>query len=85
MEPNELTGTPPANVHEIPTRGQETIQAMRTRFNETAAVLGRRATDAARYAEARVHENPWASVGAAFGVGVVIGALISLAAYSARR
>jgi ElaB/YqjD/DUF883 family membrane-anchored ribosome-binding protein len=85
MEPNELTGTPPANVHEIPPRGQETLESMRRRFNDTAAVVGRRASDAARYAEERMQENPWSSVGAAFGFGVIIGALIALAAYQARR
>jgi ElaB/YqjD/DUF883 family membrane-anchored ribosome-binding protein len=85
MEPNEITGTPPSNVREIPGRSEDTLQAARARLNETAMVLGRRASDAARYAEETVQSNPWTSVGAAFGVGILLGALIAIAAYSSRR
>ena len=42
---------------------------------QEAAVAG--AKDAGRAADIYVHDNPWAAVGIAAGVGVVIGMLIS--------
>ena len=38
----------------------------------------------ARYADEQVQQNPWTAVGVGFGVGVLFGALITLAAYSQR-
>jgi ElaB/YqjD/DUF883 family membrane-anchored ribosome-binding protein len=72
-------GKVPSNVQEIPGRG-ETLQAARERLNETLAGVGERARTAAAYADEAVHSNPWTSIGIGFGVGVVIGALIALAA-----
>jgi ElaB/YqjD/DUF883 family membrane-anchored ribosome-binding protein len=40
------------------------------------------AKHAAQYADEAVHSNPWTSVGIGFGVGVLIGALIAIAAAS---
>jgi len=38
------------------------------------------ASEMARYAERRLHENPWAAVGIGFGVGVLFGTLVTLLA-----
>jgi ElaB/YqjD/DUF883 family membrane-anchored ribosome-binding protein len=77
MQPGKV----PSNVQEIPGRG-ETLQAARERLNETLAGVTERARYAAEYADETVHNNPWTSIGVGFGVGIVIGALITLAASS---
>lgn len=56
----------PSNVEEIPVRGEH-LQLARERLNE-----------AAQYADRQVRANPWIALGA----GVVLGALIALAATS---
>ena len=82
MEPTQA-GNIPSSVQEIPARG-ETYQAARERLNETLATASEQAKHAARYANETVHNNPWTSVGVGFGVGVIVGALVALAA-SARH
>jgi ElaB/YqjD/DUF883 family membrane-anchored ribosome-binding protein len=74
-------GKVPSNVQEIQGRG-ETLQAARERLNETLAGVSERARHAMEYADETVHNNPWTSIGVGFGVGIVIGALITLAASS---
>jgi len=63
----------PSSVQEIPGHG-DTFQAARERL-----------TEAAHYADRRVRSSPWTSVGVGFGAGMVIGALITLAASALRR
>lgn len=60
----------PSNVQEIPGRG------------ETLQVAREKAKYAAQYADKAVRNNPWTSIGVGFGLGVVVGALIALAASS---
>jgi ElaB/YqjD/DUF883 family membrane-anchored ribosome-binding protein len=71
----------PSNVQEIPGRG-ETFQAARERMSETWNGVNEYARDAATYADDTVRNNPWTFVGVGFGIGVVVGALIALAAGS---
>ena len=80
MEPMQ-PGKVPSNVQEIPGRA-ETLQVARERLNETLAGVGEQARHAVEYADDTVHNNPWTSVGVGFGVGIVIGALIAIAASS---
>jgi ElaB/YqjD/DUF883 family membrane-anchored ribosome-binding protein len=82
MEQTQV-GTAPSNVQEIPGRG-EVFQAARERLNETLAGVSERAKHAAEYADQTVHNNPWTSIGVGFGAGILIGALIALAASSRR-
>jgi ElaB/YqjD/DUF883 family membrane-anchored ribosome-binding protein len=77
-------GKIPSNVQDVPARG-DTFQAARERVNETLAGVGEQARHAAQYADQAVHANPWASVGVGFGVGVLIGALIAIAASRGSR
>ena len=86
MEPMEpmQPGKVPSNVQEIPERS-DTFQAARQRLNETMQGAGEYAREAATYADETVRANPWTSVGVGFGVGVVVGALIALAAANSRR
>ena len=71
----------PSNVQEVPGRG-ETLQAARERLNQTLSGVSEQAKTAAQYADETVHSNPWTSVGVGFGLGVVVGALIAIAASS---
>lgn len=82
MEQTQV-GMAPSNVEEISGRG-EAFKAARERLNETLAGVTERAKHAAEYADQTVHGNPWTSIGVGFGVGIVIGALIALAAGSRR-
>jgi ElaB/YqjD/DUF883 family membrane-anchored ribosome-binding protein len=78
MEPADRI---PSSVQEIPARG-ESFQAARERLNQSLSSAGEQAKHAARYANETVHANPWTSVGIGFGVGVLVGALVALAARS---
>ena len=74
----------PSNVQEMQGRG-DSLQAAREKFNQTWSGVSEQARYAADYADEAVHNNPWTSVGIGFGVGVVIGALIAIAASSSRN
>jgi ElaB/YqjD/DUF883 family membrane-anchored ribosome-binding protein len=73
----------PSSVQEVPGRG-ENLRAARERLNQTLSGVGEQAKHAVQYADEAVHHNPWTSVGVGFGLGVVVGALIALAASSRR-
>jgi ElaB/YqjD/DUF883 family membrane-anchored ribosome-binding protein len=77
MEQTEV-GKIPSSVQEVPSR----FQATRERVNETLSGVGEQARHVANYADEAVHNNPWTSIGVGFGLGVVIGALIAIAASS---
>ena len=47
-------------------------------------MVGSRARDAVRYTEQQVQQNPWVALGIGFGAGLMMGALLMLAA-SQRR
>ena len=83
MEPMQESKIP-SNVQEMPGRG-ETLQHARERLNETWTGVNEYARDAASYADETVRNSPWTFVGVGFGVGVVVGALIALAAGSRSR
>ena len=78
MEQQEL-GKVPSNVDEIQGR-TEAWRGARDKLNETLAGVSEQAKYAAEYTDDTVRNNPWTSVGIGFGVGVVVGALIALAA-----
>jgi ElaB/YqjD/DUF883 family membrane-anchored ribosome-binding protein len=71
----------PSNVQEIPTRA-EAFETAREKLNQTLASVSEQAKHAAQYADETVHNNPWTSIGVGFGLGVVVGALIAIAAGS---
>ncbi|HZO03787.1 MAG TPA: hypothetical protein VFB93_21595 [Burkholderiales bacterium] len=74
----------PSNVQEVPGR-DETMRKARERLNQTLSGVSEQAKHAAQYADETVHNNPWTSVGVAFGLGAIFGALIALAASSSSR
>jgi ElaB/YqjD/DUF883 family membrane-anchored ribosome-binding protein len=77
-------GKIPSSVEEIPARG-DAYQTALEKVNETLAGVSEQARYAARYAQETVNTHPWASVGVGFGVGMLIGALVMLAAGSRRH
>ena len=83
MEPMQ-TEKIPSNVQEMPGQQEETFQNARERFNETFATVKQRAGEACEYTDQVVRSNPWTSIGVGFGVGILVGALVNLAASSRR-
>jgi ElaB/YqjD/DUF883 family membrane-anchored ribosome-binding protein len=83
MEPMQ-TERIPSNVQDMPGQ-EETFQNARERFNETFATVKQRAGEACEYTDQVVRANPWTSIGVGFGVGILVGALVALAAGSSRR
>ena len=69
-----------SNVRDIQSRAQETLQQAGRRWNDTVQAVSTRARDAARYTEQQMQENPWTALGIGFGAGMVMGALLMLAA-----
>jgi len=84
MEPMQ-TEKIPSNVQEMPGQQEEAFQNARERLNETLATVKQRAGEACEYTEQVVRANPWSSIGVGFGVGILVGALVTLAASSSRR
>jgi ElaB/YqjD/DUF883 family membrane-anchored ribosome-binding protein len=84
MEPMQ-TENIPSNVQEMPGQQDETFQNARERLNETFATVKQRAGEACEYTDQVVRANPWSSIGIGFGVGILVGALVTLAASSSRR
>jgi ElaB/YqjD/DUF883 family membrane-anchored ribosome-binding protein len=84
MEPMQ-TENIPSNVQEMPGQQEETFQNARERLNETFATVKQRAGEACEYTDQVVRANPWSSIGVGFGVGILVGALVTLAASSSRR
>jgi ElaB/YqjD/DUF883 family membrane-anchored ribosome-binding protein len=82
MEPMQ-TEQIPSNVQEMPGQ-EETFQNARERLNETFATVKQRAGEAREYTDQVVRANPWSSIGVGFGVGILVGALVTLAASSRR-
>jgi len=76
MEYAQLNPTE-TNIHRTP---EEIKSAARATLDETIAAVSERSRQAARYADRRVQQNPWASVGIGFGAGVMFGALVTLLA-----
>ena len=83
MEPTQAERIP-SNVQEMP-GNEETIEHARQRLNETLASVKQRAGEACEYTDQVVRAHPWSSIGVGFGVGILVGALVTLAASSSRR
>lgn len=61
---------------EVRARAEESLKVAKARMEEAQAALLVKTKAAARATDAYVHNNPWQAIGAAAGVGVVIGLLI---------
>jgi ElaB/YqjD/DUF883 family membrane-anchored ribosome-binding protein len=61
-------------------QADETLQSAKQQLNDVLDGITDRAREYGRYADETVQQNPWTAVGVSFGVGVVMGALLMLAA-----
>lgn len=63
----------------------EKLKNIRANLDQAMSTVSERTREAARYADRRVADNPWTSVGIAFGVGMIFGALLTLAVNSQQQ
>ena len=61
-------------------QADETLQSAKQQLSDVLDGITDRAREYGRYADETVQQNPWTAVGVSFGVGVVMGALLMLAA-----
>ena len=84
MEQTTQTGTQTDNtmnnVRDIQSRAQDALQQAGRRWNDAVSQVSTRAREAARYGEQQIQQNPWTSMGVGFGAGMLVGALLMLAA-----
>ena len=71
-------------MRDIPSRAEDVAYDARAKLNETVEQISGKAREDVRYADRRVQQNPWTSVGIGFGAGVIFGALLALAINSQR-
>jgi ElaB/YqjD/DUF883 family membrane-anchored ribosome-binding protein len=69
----------------IPARVEDIAYDARAKLNETVEQLSGKAKEYVRYADRRVQQYPWTSVGIGFGTGVIFGALLALAINASQR
>ena len=84
MEQQPQTDRTLNKMRDIPARAEDVAYDARAKLNETVEQISGKAREYVRYADRRVHQNPWTSVGIGFGVGVLFGALITMAINSQR-
>ena len=58
-------------------RIQDSLHEAKVKLAEAEALLTEHATQAARYTDEYVHENPWRSIGIAAGIGLLLGLLMT--------
>lgn len=61
---------------EVRAKAEESLRVVKHRMEEAQAALLVKTKAAAKATDVYVHENPWRAIGAAAGVGLVIGLLI---------
>jgi ElaB/YqjD/DUF883 family membrane-anchored ribosome-binding protein len=64
-----------SGVEHVRQQAEESVRAARERLGEIEGEVRMRARDAARTTDRYVHENPWAAIGLAAGVGFILGLL----------
>jgi ElaB/YqjD/DUF883 family membrane-anchored ribosome-binding protein len=67
-------------VHEHARQTQTSPHTMRERLSPLMKAVNEQSRSAYAYADKQLHAHPWGSAGAVFGLGVVFGALVVLAA-----
>jgi ElaB/YqjD/DUF883 family membrane-anchored ribosome-binding protein len=68
-----------SKIRDIPSRVEDMAEDSGVKLNEAVAQLSGKARDYVRYADRRVQANPWSAVGVGFGLGLVMGALLTMA------
>ena len=72
-------------MRDIPARAEEVAYDARAKLNETVEQISGKAKEYVRYADRRVQQNPWTSVGIGFGAGMICGAFMSVGGFYAIR
>ena len=80
MTPNQPQYGGPNDIRDFQQETEDTLKAAKTQMNEVLDTITDRAREYGRYADQTVQQNPWTAVGASFGVGIVLSALLMLAA-----
>jgi ElaB/YqjD/DUF883 family membrane-anchored ribosome-binding protein len=62
------------------TEQTDALASAKQQLSEVMDGLSERARDYGRYADEQVQQNPWTAVGIGFGVGLVMGVLLTLVA-----
>lgn len=62
-------------VAKVRAKAQESLERVKERLADEQSALVAKTKDAAKSADLFVHENPWAAIGVAAGVGFMIGLL----------
>lgn len=64
-------------IEQLRARAKESLAAARDRLRETGSDIQDRAKAAAKSTDEYVHENPWAAIAIAAGIGFLVGSLTS--------
>lgn len=65
------------NVNNVRARAEDSVRAAKARIADAGHVAVEQTREAAKAADDYLRENPWAAVGIAAAVGIVIGVLIN--------
>lgn len=75
----------PSTPEEVPSQTEAAMKSMRESVDQAIAGASERTREMVRYADRRVQANPWTAVGASFGVGMIFGVLVAMAASSQQQ
>ena len=64
-------------VEKIRAKAEESLRVARDRMQSAGKAVRQSAMDAADTVDEQVHKNPWAAVGIAAGIGLVVGILLA--------
>jgi ElaB/YqjD/DUF883 family membrane-anchored ribosome-binding protein len=78
MNPNQTPYETTAN--DMAAGAENTMDQAKRQLNDVLEDVSERAREYGRYADETVQQNPWTAVGVGFGAGLIIGALLMLAA-----
>ena len=71
----------PSTPEEVPSsQADAALKSVRQTVDQALANVTDRTREVVRYADQRVQANPWTAVGVGFGVGMIFGVLVALAA-----
>jgi ElaB/YqjD/DUF883 family membrane-anchored ribosome-binding protein len=77
---------PASTPEEIPaSQADAAMRSVRQTVDQAIASASDRTREMVRYADRRVQASPWTAVGLSFGLGMIFGVLVSMAAHSQPR
>jgi ElaB/YqjD/DUF883 family membrane-anchored ribosome-binding protein len=79
-QPNQPQYGGTNDIRDFQEEAEDTLQSAKRQLNDVLDGVSERAREYGKYADETVQQNPWTAVGVGFGVGIVMGALLMLAA-----